>query len=146
MLIISLHLGLGDPRRFPQLVEIDEDRQPEETSEGGDPLRDARRRVQRNRRPDVLDVRIGDVEVPEVRGGGVGAADFEPLPAVVFGRAPHVVEEAGRKEDGETVGSRPGGVGVLGIGFGVEVGSEAVVEDCGWEALLHEMVGAFTHG
>lgn len=56
------------------------------------------------------------------------------------------MEETGGKEERETLGGCPGGVGALGEGAGVEVGSEAVVEDCGWEASLDEVVGACAYG
>lgn len=98
-----------------------------------------------NRYPDVLDIGIADLELTEVLGGGIGAADFKPLRAVVLGCTSHVVEETRDKEEGETVGSYPGGLGALGEGLGIEVDSEAVVKDCGWEALLDEVVGARAH-
>lgn len=56
------------------------------------------------------------------------------------------MEEAGGEEERETVGSYPGGVCALGDGLGVEVDSEAVVEECGREALLDEVVGACAYG
>ena len=101
--------------------------------------------MHRNRYPDILDIGIADPELAEVLGGGIGAADFKPLRAVVLGCTSHVVEETGDEEEGETVGSYPGGVCALGEGLGVEVDSEAVVENCGWEALLDEVVGARAH-
>lgn len=102
--------------------------------------------MQRNRRPDLRDIRVRNVKAPEVLGRGVGAADLEALRAVVLGRASDVVEETGGEEDGETRGSQPGGAGAAGEGVGVEVGAEAVVEERGREALSDEVVGACAYG
>lgn len=102
--------------------------------------------MQCDRRPHFTDIRIVDLVFPEVLGGGVGATDFETLRAVVFDCAAHVVEKTGCEEEGETIGMQPGGVRVLGEGVRVEVDAEAVVEDCGWEALLGEVVGACADG
>lgn len=56
------------------------------------------------------------------------------------------MEETSRKEKGETVGSYPRRICALGEGLGVEVDSKAVIEDCGWEALLDEVVGTCAYG
>ena len=55
------------------------------------------------------------------------------------------MEETGREEEAEAVGSCPGGVGALGEGLRVDVDSEAVVEDCGREAPLDMVVNSCAH-
>lgn len=55
------------------------------------------------------------------------------------------MEHTRHKEKRETVGCYPGGVRALGEGLGVEEDSEAMVEDCGWETLLDEVVGTRAH-
>lgn len=54
------------------------------------------------------------------------------------------MKEARGEEDGEAV--CPGGSRVLREGSGVVVDSEAVVEDCGREALLDVVVDAYAYG
>lgn len=56
------------------------------------------------------------------------------------------MEETCGKEEGETIGSYPRGLRALGKDLGVEVDSEAMIEYCGWEALLDEVVGTCAYG
>ena len=55
------------------------------------------------------------------------------------------MEHTCRKEERETVGSYPRGVRALSEGLGVEEDSEAMIEDCWWQALLDEVVGTCAH-
>jgi hypothetical protein len=74
----------------------------DERNDGMHVLRDAGRRVQRDRSPDRLDVPLGDAMGPEEVAGGVGAVHLEALMrARVRGGEAHVVEHgAGVKELG----------------------------------------------
>lgn len=92
-----------------------------------------------------MDVRIVDLKFPEMLGGGISAAHFKTLRAVVFRCTSHVVEHTRRKEERHTVGCYPGGVRALGESLGVEENSEAMVKNRGWETLLDEVVGTGAH-
>ena len=94
-------LGVGEiGKRDAEHVHLDAGS--DERDDGMHVLRDARRRVQRDRSPDRLDVRLGDAMAPQEVAGGVGAVHLETLMCarVCRGEA-HVVEHcAGIKKLG----------------------------------------------
>lgn len=102
--------------------------------------------MQRDCRPDFVDVCFTDIVFVEVGGCCIGAADFETFRAVVGVRAAHVVEEAGDEEKGLLGRGSPGGICASGEGEGVDVDAETVVEDCEWETVLDKVAGACAHG